>query len=139
LKIEKIRTVLGLLIILGFLSTFAGGVRNVYGNPDGVTDNFDNENYIASRPNLVVTGGQVKLDQVTVWESSCMAPGCNLVCQDFCTSNGHTGCIEKVCWLPSGSNCSGTAYGSPYHRSCTDRIFPGCASFGGTCKCYCFD
>ena len=98
---KKIRTVLGLLIILGFLSTFVGGVRDVFGNPDGVTVEFegasDADNYIELKTNLVVTGGRVVLGQViscgaggVYWDGACWYQGSSVEqsCNTICSSHG---------------------------------------------------
>ncbi len=95
--------VLVLLIVLGFISTLVGGVGDVFGNPGGVAVDFegasDSENYIASKTNLVVSGGQVKLAE------DCSIYECG-------ESDGAGGCQPKAAGeqgLPACKRCNGSS------------------------------
>ena len=126
---KKIRTVLSLLIVLGFISTLVGGVGDVFGNPDGVTDNFDNENYIASKTNLVVSGGQVMLEEIV---AVCDSGG---VPQTTDWGSNLYGCsgVDKRCYSGSCITCGGWMnagycwYNGSAGQSCTTI----CAGQGG--------
>ena len=79
---------------------FGDKIAYAYNNPDSVTDYFDTNNpnsnpeyYIASKENLVVTGGQVKLEEV--WglnETTCNA----LSGWHWYTTNGRSACWSKT-------------------------------------------
>ncbi len=130
---KKIRTVLALLIVLGFISTLVGGVGYVYGNPDGVTDNFDTSNpnsnpeyYIDSKTNLVVSGGQVMLEQEpVVCDSGGVAQttgwGANLYNCSGSNKRCHNGtCVTCGGWLYDDgcSGCAGQGVAGVHNNAC---------------------
>ncbi len=131
---KKIRTVLSLLITLGFISTLVGGVGNVFGNPDDVLVTFegatDGDNYIASKTNLVVSSGRVTL-----------AEDCSSY--DCAELNGSGVCVAKAIGeydLPACRKCDGISLSSVnYSDNTQDTTGPNTCSAacvkcsGGSC------
>lgn len=147
---KKIRTGLALLIALGFISTLVGGVGYVYGNPgEFVTDNFDNESYIASKTNLVVSGGQVKLDQVTCdgvewggycWHESASSQSCTSVCATHggnvgtCQENDNTTCSLCRTFHPGAACTAQYDSTSPEYWPDGPQCFYRASGTSGSCS-----
>jgi len=134
---------------------FSNNIAFAYNNPDSFTDTFETEDYIYSKENITVSGGQVYLSTCGDNGDACSADGeccsdnCeNSVCCAFdetcCSSDGHcptdscpTTCQERDHYCDSAtdhyckytdSNCSAT-----YHCSSGSC---GSGQCGGTCtKC----
>lgn len=86
---------------------FGNKLAFAYNNPDSVTDTFDDESKIASKENITVTGGQVRLSICGNNGTACSGAGecCSGYCTDgYCCNNDCTG-LCKTC----SSNDGGTA------------------------------
>jgi len=83
-------------ILVGICSvavTVAIGYLIVWAAPDFISDTFDDETKIASKENLVVTGGQVKLAEIwTLDETNCNA----LSGWYWYTTNSRSACWSKT-------------------------------------------
>ncbi len=92
---------------------FGGKAAFAYNNPDSVTDTFTDESKIASKSNITVSGGQVRL-------SACGDSGNGTACtlgSECCSNN----CIDGYC---CNSACGGT---------CQACVFSKTGSATGTC------
>ncbi len=75
---------------------FGNKIAYAYNNPDSVTDTFTDESKIASKSNITVSGGQVKL-------STCGSNGTTCTLGSECCSNN---CIDGYCCNSAcGGNC----------------------------------
>ena len=140
---KKVRTGLALLVVLGFISTLVGGVGHVFGNPGGVTDYFDDVNnpegdpeyYIDSTTNLVVSGGQVMLEEIV---QVCYSGG-NPQTTDW--GSGLYGCTgeDARCYSGSCITCGGWMnagycwYDGAVSQSCTTVCAGRGGVYNGTC------
>ena len=76
---------------------FGNKVAYAYNNPDSVTDTFSDESKIASKSNITVSGGQVKLSTCKNNGTACSEAG--ECCSGYCVDGV---CCDSVC---SGSTC----------------------------------